>query len=280
MSRPGYWEELERPGPDAVVVKGVELRRGSRVLLAPRQGGGDVFDLALEGRRAVIDAIEQDTDGNVQIAVTVEDDPGRDLGAARQPGHRFFFSAEELIPLPVDEPSPAAQPRVLVAGIGNVFLGDDGFGVAVVDRLSRAELPSWVKVADYGIRGMDLAYALADYKLAILVDAVPRGGPPGTVYVIEATLDDLEPTVDTHGMDPVKVLALARELGELPERVIVVGAEPQRVISPDADEVVVELSEPVRAAIDEAVRAVESLLAGVAQGMDGEKDVSNPDDQR
>ena len=170
--------------------------------------------------------------------------------------------------------------RVLVAGIGNVFLGDDGFGVAVVDRLSRAELPSWVKVADYGIRGMDLAYALADYKLAILVDAVPRGGPPGTVYVIEATLDDLEPTVDTHGMDPVKVLALARELGELPERVIVVGAEPQRVISPDADEVVVELSEPVRAAIDEAVRAVESLLAGVAQGMDGEKDVSNPDDQR
>lgn len=280
MSRPGYWEELERPGPDAVLVEGVELRRGSRVRLAPRPGGGDLFDLALQGRSAVIDAIEEDTDGNVQIAVTVEDDPGRDLGAARQPGHRFFFSAEELIPLPVDEPSPAAQPRVLVAGIGNVFLGDDGFGVAVVDRLSRAELPSWVKVADYGIRGMDLAYALADYKLAILVDAVPRGGPPGTVYVIEATLDDLEPTVDTHGMDPVKVLALARELGELPERVIVVGAEPQRVISPDADEVVVELSEPVRAAIDEAVRAVESLLAGVAQGMDGEKDVSNPDDQR
>jgi hydrogenase maturation protease len=260
VSRPSYWEELERPGPDAVVVKGVELRRGSRVLLAPRRGGGDVFDLALEGRRAVIDAIEQDTDGNVQVAVTVEDDPGRDLGAARQPGHRFFFSAEELTPLSQDEPVSEEAPRVLIAGIGNVFLGDDGFGVAVVDRLSRAELPAWVRVADYGIRGMDLAYELADYELAVLVDAVPRGGPPGTVYVIEAALENLEPTLDTHGMDPVKVLSLAQELGQMPKRVVVVGAEPQRVISPDAGEVVVELSEPVRAAVDEAVRAIESLL--------------------
>jgi hydrogenase maturation protease len=261
VSRPGYWEELERPSPDAVLVEGVELRRGSRVRLAPRQGGGDVFDLALAGRSAVIDSIEEDTDGNLQIAVTVEDDPGRDLGSTRQPGHRFFFSTEELIPLPVDEPSPEQQPRVLVAGIGNVFLGDDGFGVAVVDRLSHARLPSWVKVADYGIRGMDLAYALAEYELAILVDAVPRGGPPGTVYVIEAALENLEPTLDTHGMDPVKVLSLAQELGQMPKRVVVVGAEPQRVISPDAGEVVVELSEPVRAAVDEAVRAIESLLA-------------------
>jgi hydrogenase maturation protease len=263
MSRPGYWEELERPGPDAVVVEGVELRRGSRVRLAPRRGGGDVFDLALEGRSAVIDTIEEDTDGKVQIAVTVEDDPGRDLGDARQPGHRFFFSTEEVMPLSASEGPPAEPPRVLVAGIGNVFLGDDGFGVAVVDRLSRTKLPAWVKVADYGIRGMDLAYALADYELAILVDAVPRGGVPGTVYVIEAAIDELEPTLDTHGMDPVKVLSLAQELGKMPDRVIVVGAEPKSVLSADADEVVVELSGPVRAAVDEAVRAVGSLLADV-----------------
>jgi hydrogenase maturation protease len=269
VSRPSYWEELERPGPDSVVVKGVELRRGSRVLLAPRQGGGDVFDLALDGRRAVIDTIEQDTDGNVQVAVTVEDDPGRDLGAARQPGHRFFFSAEELTPLSEDEPVSEEAPRVLIAGIGNVFLGDDGFGVAVVDRLSRAELPAWVRVADYGIRGMDLAYELADYELAILVDAVPRGGPPGTVYMIEAALENLEPTLDTHGMDPVKVLSLAQELGQVPARVVVVGAEPQRVISPDADQVVVELSEPVRAAVDEAVRAIESVLDELAPSVQG-----------
>jgi hydrogenase maturation protease len=279
VSRPGYWEELERPGPDAVVVEGVELRRGSRVELAPRRGGGDVFDLALEGRSAVIDAIEEDTDGNLQIAVTVEDDPGRDLGAARQPGHRFFFSTEEILPLSGAAEGAAEAPRVLVAGIGNVFLGDDGFGVAVVDRLSRTELPSWVRVADYGIRGMDLAYELADYELVILVDAVPRGGAPGTVYVIEAAIDELEPTLDTHGMDPVKVLSLARELGKMPDRVIVVGAEPQSVLSADADEVVVELSEPVRAAVGEAVRSVESLLADLPEPVHAEEDVGKPDRQ-
>jgi hydrogenase maturation protease len=279
VSRPGYWEELERPGPDAVVVEGVELRRGSRVQLAPRRGGGDVFDLALEGRSAVIDAIEEDTDGNLQIAVTVEDDPGRDLGAARQPGHRFFFSTEEILPLSGAAEGAAEAPRVLVAGIGNVFLGDDGFGVAVVDRLSRTELPGWVRVADYGIRGMDLAYELADYELVILVDAVPRGGAPGTVYVIEAAIDELEPTLDTHGMDPVKVLSLARELGKMPDRVIVVGAEPQSVLSADADEVVVELSEPVRAAVGEAVRSVESLLADLPEPVHAEEDVGKPDRQ-
>jgi hydrogenase maturation protease len=168
---------------------------------------------------------------------------------------------------------------VLVAGIGNVFLGDDGFGVAVVDRLSRTELPGWVRVADYGIRGMDLAYELADYELVILVDAVPRGGAPGTVYVIEAAIDELEPTLDTHGMDPVKVLSLARELGKMPDRVIVVGAEPQSVLSADADEVVVELSEPVRAAVGEAVRSVESLLADLPEPVHAEEDVGKPDRQ-
>lgn len=279
MSSPGYWEELERPGPDAVVVEGVELRRGSRVRLAPRCGGGDVFDLALEGRSAVIDAIEEDIDGNLQLAVTVEDDPGRDLGAARQPGHRFFFSTEEVVPLSGAAKGATEVPRVLVAGIGNVFLGDDGFGVAVVDRLSRTELPGRVRVADYGIRGMDLAYELADYDLVILVDAVPRGGAPGTVYVIEAAIDELEPTLDTHGMDPVKVLSLARELGKMPHRVIVVGAEPQSVLSADADEVVVELSEPVRAAVDEAVRTVESLLADLPEPVPAEEDIGKPDRQ-
>jgi hydrogenase maturation protease len=255
-----YWEELERPGPDAVSVQGVELRRGSRVRLSPRVGG-DVFDIALAGRSAVIEKIEQDTDGTLQLAVTVEGDPGRDLGQASQPGHRFFFSVDEVEPLGSAQATPAARPEVLVAGIGNVFLGDDGFGVAVVDRLSRAELPSGVRVADFGIRGMDLAYALAEYDVAILVDAVPRGGAPGTVYVIEAELDGIEPTLDTHGMDPVKVLSLARELGGVPERVIVVGCEPQTAISEEDEEVLVALSEPVRAAVDEAARMVESLLA-------------------
>ncbi|MEA2282967.1 MAG: hydrogenase maturation protease [Solirubrobacteraceae bacterium] len=258
---PGGWEALERPGPDMVLVEGVEVRRGSRVRLAPRPGG-DVFDLALAGRSAIVDAIESDLDGGLLIAVTVDDDPGRDLGEDRQPGHRFFFSAGEIEPLP-DAPSEATDAevaRVLVAGIGNVFLADDGFGVAVADRLGRGRLPAGVDVVDYGIRGMDLAYALAEYDFAILVDVAPRGGSPGTLYVIEADLEESGVVPEAHGMDPVKVLALARELGPLPAKVLVVACEPRLVMTGEEEDIVVELSEPVRAAVEPAARLVLRLL--------------------
>ncbi len=262
MSDAGYWEELERPAPDAVVVDGVQLRRGSRVRLAPR-ANGDVFDLALAGRHAIVDAIEQDMEGVVHLAVTVDDDPGRDLGEDRQPGHRFFFSCEEVEPLaPEAAPAGEAPLRILVAGIGNVFLGDDGFGVAVADRLARQALAPGVDVVDYGIRGMDLAYALAGYDVAIFVDAVPRGGTPGTVYVIEADLETEGVVPEAHGMDPAKVIALAKELGPLPSRVIVVGCEPAMVMTGEEEDIVAQLSEPVRAAVGGAAREVEQLLAG------------------
>src|SRR3954465_358433 len=134
-----YWEELERPAPDTVTVDGVELRSRSRVRLKPRPGG-DIFDMALAGRTAVVEGIDQDMEGNVPLAVVVEDDPGRDLGERRQPGHRFFFAPEEVEPLG-DAPAPEAPVhRILVAGIGNVFLGDDGLGVALAGRLARREL--------------------------------------------------------------------------------------------------------------------------------------------
>jgi hydrogenase maturation protease len=256
----GYWEELERPAPDSVTVGGVELRGGSRVRLTPRSKG-DVFDVALAGRAAVIDKIEQDMEGVVHLAVTVEDDPGRDLGELRQPGHRFFFAVDEVEPLGPELAPVATAPRVLVAGIGNIFLGDDGFGVAVADKLARRELPAGVHVEDFGIRGMDLAYALADYDIAIFVDAVPRGGTPGTIYVIEADPAAEGAVPEAHGMDPVKVLALARELGEVPKRVIVVGCEPAAVMTGEEEDVVVKLAEPVRAAVPEAVRLVGELLA-------------------
>jgi len=250
----GYWEELERPAPDAVTVEGVELRRRSRVRLRPRPRG-DVFDVVLAGRTAVIEGIDQDLDGNVQLAVTVEDDPGRDLGERRQPGHRFFFSPDEVEPL-AGEPAPEPPTtRILVAGIGNVFLGDDGFGVALAGRLARGERRPGVDVVDFGIRGMDLAYALlGDYDAAILLDAVPRGEPPGTLYVIEPDVEDAAATPDAHGMDPVQVLGLARAMGGSPPRTLVVGCEPA-----SAEEAGV-LSEPVRAALDEGVRMVESLI--------------------
>jgi hydrogenase maturation protease len=255
------WEELERPAPDAVMVDGVELRRRSRVRLRPR-AGGDVFDLALAGRTAAIEGIDQDLDGNVRLAVTVDDDPGRDLGDRRQPGHRFFFAPDEVEPLDGGAAGPAPPLRVLVAGIGNVFMADDGFGVALADRLARRAVPPGVDVVDFGIRGMDLAYAMQDgYDAVVLLDASPRGGAPGTLYVIEPDLDDDDVGVDAHGMDPVKVLALARALGGPLPRTLVVGCEPKTRMRGDEEDVVADISEPVRAALDDGVLLVESLLA-------------------
>jgi hydrogenase maturation protease len=221
------WEELERPAPDSVVVDGIELRRRSRVRLRPR-AGGDVFDVALAGRTAAIEGIDQDLDGNVRLAVTVDDDPGRDLGDRRQPGHRFFFAPDEVEPLGGESAGAGAPAlRILVAGIGTGVMADDGVGVARADRLARRELPPGVDVVDFGIRGIDLAYAMQDgHDVVVLLDATPRGQPPGTLYVIEPEVDAGDVALDAHGMDPVKVLALARALGGPPPRTLVVGCEP------------------------------------------------------
>ena len=265
MPMRGNWEELERPGPDAVVVADTELRAGSRVRLCPR-AGGDIFDLALAGRTALIEGIDQDLEGKVKLAVVVEDDPGRDLGHWRQPGHRFFFDLDEVEPAPGDpDVAPPPRRRILVAGVGNVFLGDDGFGVALANRLAERELPAGVDVVDFGISGMDLAYAMPDYDAVVLLDASPRGGPPGTVYVIEPEVQGEDvPAVDGHGMDPVNVLALVKTLGGEPPRTLVVGCEPATIISVDDPELVADLSEPVRLALDGAVQLVESLVADLA----------------
>jgi len=153
--------------------------------------------------------------------------------------------------------------RVLVAGVGNVFLGDDGFGVEVVRRLAGRGLPESVEVADFGIRGMDLAYALQDdYDVVVFVDATPRGGEPGTVYLLEPEIEeDGAVSLDTHGMDPVRVIKLARALGAKPTRTLVVGCEPRVVVSgEDYEDMLMELSEPVLAAVEEAVKLVESLV--------------------
>ena len=266
------WEELERPGPDAIAVEGVELRRGSRVLLHPR-AGADVFDLALAGRTAVVEAIEQDLEGKIQLAITVEDDPGRDLGERRQPGHRFFFAPDEVEPLEATGAGEQAPTRILVAGIGNIFLGDDGFGVAVARRLAERPLPRGVEVGDFGIRGLDLVYELGEgHDAVILLDAVPRGEAPGTLFVIEPEISPEAVGLDAHGMDPAKVLALARDLGRVPERVLLVGCEPQRRMDGSEAEVVGELSEPVQAAVEAAVELVEELVGELASGEPAEKE--------
>jgi hydrogenase maturation protease len=261
------WDAIAGRAPRTVEIGGVHIGRGSLVRLRPGAGGGngirgDAFDRALAGRTAVVESLMQSVEGEVQLAVVLEDDPGRDLGVARQPGHRFFFSTAEVEPLPG---APAIEPgaaSVLVAGIGNVLLADDGFGVEAARLLAQRELPGGVKVADFGIRGMDLAYELQeDYDVAILLDAVPRGEPPGTLFVIEHDPDDESGgALDPHGMDPLRVLALARVLGAVPPRVLVVGCEPAVLVPPDDERLVMELSPPVRAAARRAVELVETLI--------------------
>jgi hydrogenase maturation protease len=117
----------------------------------------------------------------------------------------------------------------LIAGIGNIFLGDDGFGVEVVRRLDRTRLPRRARVADFGISGLHLAYdLLGGYETTILIDAAPRGGEPGTVYLIEAetAIGGQAGRLDAHGMQPDAVLGLLRLLGGDAGRVLVVGCEP------------------------------------------------------
>lgn len=155
--------------------------------------------------------------------------------------------------------------RVLVAGIGNVFLGDDGFGVEVVARLAGRELPDGVEVADFGIRGFDLAYALMDgYDAAVLVDALPRGQPAGTLCLLEPRLDDVDraPPLDSHAMHPMAVLAMVRQHGGTLPLTWIVGCEPG-VIDPDGAGHM-GLSQPVAAAVDAAADLVEAVVRRVA----------------
>jgi len=161
--------------------------------------------------------------------------------------------------------------RILIACIGNIFLGDDGFGVEVAQKLLRRPFPEGVQVKDFGIRGMDLAYTLLDdYDTLVLVDAVSRGGQPGTLYLIEPDLTNMTPekggeagriALDSHSMDPVKVLAYARTLGAQPIRTFLVGCEPASLGGDDPSDMQMGLSEPVQAAVDEAIKMIDSLVA-------------------
>jgi hydrogenase maturation protease len=247
------------------------------VRVHPR-ANADIFDRALAGRVAIVEGIDQGLDGELQVAVTMEDDPGRDLGEGRYPGHRFFFSLGEVEPLDATDAATNAGPRqarILVAGIGNIFLGDDGFGVAVAQRLAGKAWPHGVDVRDFGIRGMDLAYAMqGNYDAVLFIDAAPQGDAPGTLFVIDAAVDADGPmSIDTHGMDPVKVLALARGLGRVPPRVLVLGCEPSRVIAPEAwDEMEMRLSGPVEAAVDRAIELAGSLIEQVRQDVRGARE--------
>jgi hydrogenase maturation protease len=158
--------------------------------------------------------------------------------------------------------------RLLVAGIGNVFFGDDGFGVEVVRRLAALPRLPGVDVADFGIRGLDLAYALGDgYDAAILVDAMPRGGAPGTLYVVDPDVARAPAMLsDTHGLEPRKMLDLVRTMDASARLPVlrVLGCEP----SPAAgDEMTMDLSAPVAAAVDGALALIASLVVELREGV-------------
>jgi hydrogenase maturation protease len=149
---------------------------------------------------------------------------------------------------------------VLVAGIGNVFCGDDGFGCEVVRRMAERAPLSGVKLVDFGIRGFDLAYALCDgHELAILIDAVRRGRAPGTLSVIlpEQAFSGAE--IDTHGMHPTRVFALVEQLGGSTRSARIVGCEP--LLLDDDGEPRMGLSDPVSAAVEPAIALVRELIA-------------------
>jgi hydrogenase maturation protease len=276
------WQLLEdKTVVDHIVVAGTEVRAGDRVRLRPRKGG-DVLDIALAGQAATVEALEQDYEGKQHVCVVLDDDPGRDLGLLRQPGHRFFFSPEEIEPLPNDENAhraTAQKPRILIAGIGNIFLGDDGFGVEVVRRLAQCQLPTDVRVVDFGIRGFDLTYALQDgYETTILVDACPHGEQPGTVYVIEPNLDGADSNgaqsiVDAHSLNPMNVIRLAQAMNAPIKKILLVGCEPETL---GGEEGAMGLSASVQAAVEVAVKQITSLVDRILDGTWNKQNIEGP----
>ena len=145
------------------------------------------------------------------------------------------------------------SPRLLVAGIGNIFHGDDGFGVELARRLAMRPSPAGVQVADFGIRGRDLAYELLDGVNGLLIlDAAPRGGPPGSLYVLEPDPGDLEADTgisagQAHGLVPTEVFHLVRAMGGTLPRIQILGCEPGAIVPDEEGEM--GLSDEVRRAV-------------------------------
>lgn len=154
--------------------------------------------------------------------------------------------------------------RILIAGLGNIFFGDDAFGVEVAQALLRRAWPDGVEVVDFGIRSYDLAYALNEnYELIILIDVTPRGGPAGTLYLLEPDLTEvskLEPMpADGHSSNPLHSLQMAQDLGGIRGMVYLLGCEPADL---GGEEGRMGLSESVQAAVPRAVEKIEALVRG------------------
>ena len=152
--------------------------------------------------------------------------------------------------------------KILVAGIGNIFLGDDAFGSEVTRRLIKETLPEEVRVTDFGIRSYDLAYAMMEeYDVTIFVDITSQSQSPGTLYLIEPDLNQLdqldEKMADAHSMNPVRVLQMLRTFGRSPKKLYLVGCEPAILEVEDGE---IGLSESVEGAVPQAIELIKSLV--------------------
>ena len=159
--------------------------------------------------------------------------------------------------------SPGREKQILVAGVGNAFLADDGFGGAVAAAVERRGVPAGVTVMDFGTGGLDLAYeVMRGYDALVIVDVSRQGGEPGTLYVIEPEEDEVEggiedgEAINPHGMDPGTVLRFVKSVGGWPGKVVVVACEPAAV-----EEMGMELSDGVAAVVERAVDAVFEQIA-------------------
>jgi hydrogenase maturation protease len=239
--------EWSDPGPRRVLVGGTWIGPGDKVRLRPGRRA-DAHDVFLAGRVATVGEIVHTVDGDSHVAVTVDDDPAAELMDWH--GRYLYFDPDELEPEVGRRPDRGAGPgavsgphrraRVLIAGVGNIFAGDDGFGCAVAAHLlAEADLPAGVRVVDYGIRGVHLAFDLADVETLILVDTVPDAGGPGSVEILEVdpatALDERAAgtappaAVDAHSMDPDHVLRSVVALGAAMPRTLLVGCEPENL---------------------------------------------------
>jgi hydrogenase maturation protease len=164
--------------------------------------------------------------------------------------------------------------RILIAGVGNIFLGDDAFGVEVFRAIAARPLPEGASVIDYGIRGFDLAYALLDpsegtppWDAVILLDALARGEAPGTLYSLEVDLSTIRSPdseakgLNPHGMDPVQVLQLALSMGTISTRIYIIGCEPEDF--GDELEGRMGLSVAVQSSVEPAVKMVHDLVGRI-----------------
>ena len=163
---------------------------------------------------------------------------------------------------------------ILIAGVGNIFRGDDAFGVEVARQLASKRLPEGVRAVDFGIRSYDLALALMDnIDAAILIDATRQGHPPGTVYLME--LDEprrMESVImNGHSLDPASVIALVRRFGGEPVPLYLVGCEPAVLEVEDGR---MELSEPVRQAVPHAIELIHSLIRNLLHDSDEKRPVN------